>query len=734
MKLPLRSIGWLLALGALAAGRYRTQRHAAVADAAAPPAAASKGQEPVSPARLDLTEPRGPHPRLLLTAERLERARRHRSQRSAAWTAVVSVCDQARTAPQGAGYEGWDWGNLVADCALVWHVTKDDRYAQTALLYLRALIDDAETPGDGKGGDTRARHDHGYAIRAFGFYTALGFDWLHDAPGMTPDLRARIVRRLDAWLDWYRKEGYKKDAPLSNYFIGYFGALSFAAFATSGENQENLIERTERLFAETVAPAFAKLSGGDWPEGWQYGDGVAVALAFFLDAERTAKGKDRRSEVPWVAEVVRHHAHALLPDGITAYDNGDWSSRPARMPARALEVLAMVLPDQEAESRQARFLARQLQPERDEYAWLGPLWDERGAPAEDPAKGPASFLAKGTGLALLRSDWSKQAIFVSLQCGPTFADADHQHADQGHFELVRGKDALLVDPGDYTAFATINHNSLLVDDRGEHLDYSPNQGGWGRDSAMTRFVDQESYVYAAGDFADAYRPSKLEYGVKRSVLTATREILFLRPATLLIRDRVTTAKPDYRVTWLAHALARPTIADGRITVRRGASRADVETLLPEGAVTVIREEPSNTDDHPFTTNRTYVPSYRVEVRAEAGSRAEHRFLHVVRAGEIAGEPAERAMLARVEGGEGAVLSGGAGPTLGIFADGAASIVRYTSPHTATHVVVGLLPHRTYAVQAEHVQDGCRVSLAPGKGKAADAGGTLLMRIDDCAPK
>src|SRR5262249_23301973 len=155
-------------------------------------------------------------------------------------------------------------------------------------------------------------------------------------------------------------------------------------------------------------------------------------------------------------------------------------------------------------------------------AWLEPLWDEPDAPAEDPRGGATSFLSPGTGLLFARSDWGREATFVSLQCGPSFPDADHQHADQGHFELVRGSDHLIVDPGDYGSFATLNQNSILVDDRHDALEYSPNQGAWGRDSHIERFVDAGDFVFARGQFGDAYRPAKLEYGAVRSVVSATR--------------------------------------------------------------------------------------------------------------------------------------------------------------------------------------------------------------------
>ena len=80
--------------------------------------------------------------------------------------------------------------------------------------------------------------DSGYAIRSYGVYTALAYDWLHDAPGMTPALRQKMVERLRVWIPWYQEKGYLRDNPFANYFWGYFTALNLAALATAGENPD----------------------------------------------------------------------------------------------------------------------------------------------------------------------------------------------------------------------------------------------------------------------------------------------------------------------------------------------------------------------------------------------------------------------------------------------------------------------------------------------------------------
>src|SRR4029077_15609290 len=145
--------------------------------------------------------------------------------------------------------------------------------------------------------------------------------------------------------------------------------------------------------------------------------------------------------------------------------------------------------------------------------------DQAGAPQHDPhLSAPTSTQLSGQGLTFVRRDWSKSAVCASFQAGPRLF-GEHQDADQGHFELWRGADGLLVDGGDSEGSATSNHNTLLVDDGGRHLNYPPNQGVWGTTVRTTRFADDGVVAVAVGDIGEAYAPSCAEDGcTARSVL------------------------------------------------------------------------------------------------------------------------------------------------------------------------------------------------------------------------
>ena len=96
----------------------------------------------------------------------------------------------------------------ASSCALAYQATGNGTYATKALLFVNALLDDYHAIGDGLGGADVVTHDTGYFMRVYAPYTALAYDWLHDAPGMTEALRAKMRSRFASWLGWYDAQGY----------------------------------------------------------------------------------------------------------------------------------------------------------------------------------------------------------------------------------------------------------------------------------------------------------------------------------------------------------------------------------------------------------------------------------------------------------------------------------------------------------------------------------------------
>jgi hypothetical protein len=692
----------------------------------------------VGPAELKLRSSGGKQYRLLLDAAALDAVRAAANSQSQAWRIVQAHCDTHLEGNTKAGYEAFNWADAIAELSLCWHGSEDERYASGALRYLNALLDDRERIGDGKGGARTVRHDSGYGIRTFGVYSAIAYDWLRDAPGMTPELKRKIIERLTAWLDWYKTDGYLNGEPISNYFWGYFTALTFAGFAVADDAPQGrrwLEYAHHELLEKKVLPTFkTRLKGGDWPEGWQYGELVAMHAAFVAETYRTAAGVEVARKFDWLRDVVKHHTHALLPSGDSVYGGGTWTEHPAKASALAMNAISIALRGiDENRAAEARFLAKELLPSLErERAWVALLADRADEPVLDPRSADdRSQHIVGTGLTLMRSDWSSSAVFASFKVGPRLA-VDHQDKDEGHFELWRGRDGLLVDAGDSEGSATINHNSLLIDDGGRILTYAPNQGVWGKEVRTTRYADDGNVAVAAGEFADAYLPGCVRQGCrKRAVERATRTLVYLRPALVVVEDRVELQNGRDGVSFAVHVAKRPQRNARRTSAVVGSSRVDIQTLEPRDAAIVTLEEPTTSGPPPHRNNSVWGPLWRVEVRSPRGT-AERRFVHWI----VAGPANTTTPIARAVQGQG--LSGALGSLRGghsaaiLFAEHPDQGGRIELSAQASDVVItNLAPDRTFRVVVGKADTGCSVRVEPDdKGQfRANSGGFL--RVAGC---
>lgn len=725
-------LGGVLALAALGCGRLGLRRDAHDEPRPARTAAAVA----LEPARLPPPTPGATPYRILLDRDALQRLRRSAELRTPAFVYAQTRADEALAKPLASGYQGFEWADAVASCALLWHATKDDRYATAALRYLGALLDDRLELGDGKGGADVVTHDSGYGMRTFGAYSALGYDWLRDAPGMTDALRARVRTRLGQWLAWYQKDGYLRDRPTANYYWGYLTALAWAGLAAAGDDPlaDGWLKAAQGELSTKVLPAFRDdLRGGGWPEGWQYGEYTTLEVALVARAFRQSANVDVVGKLPWLGQTVTHHVHALLPDEKSVYDGGTWGEHPAKPSSLGLTALGIALEGIDDErAAEARWLtSRVLPPLTREQAWLGLLADRPGGSVRSPREGaPTSLHLPGQGLTFVRSDWSKTAVWASFQAGPPLAE-DHQDADQGHFELARGADQLLVDGGGSEGSATINHNTLLIDDGGENLNYPPNQGVWGSKVKTTRFADDGVVAVAVGELADAYSPKCVVNGCrKRSVERLTRSFVFVRPGLLVIDDQLTLSSPDYGAVWAAHLTVNPTLAGDVASAVIGESRLDVQTIEPAAAAHSAPREPTPSGEGSHRLNQPWGPMWRLEVASPRNER-ERGFTHVISTGPAA-VPLPPATRLRGQGLHGALSRGSGASVAVLFASRADGQVALPGGAELV-VVVGLQPASHYAVALDA---SCTLRLSASKSAsdpAANSGGFLRIAAPCQAP-
>lgn len=298
------------------------------------------------------------------------------------------------------------------------------------------------------------------------------------------------------------------------------------------------------------------------------------------------------------------------------------------------------------------------------YAYKDFLWRDIAIPKGDPAGMKLSHYSPGPGYVYARSSWDEDATYFYFKCGDRFTA--HQHLDVGHFLIYRHEE-LAGDGGHYDDFGsrhdvnyhlrTIAHSTLLVHDPGETWkgiragEVTGNDGGqthswrhhngatsdvedWRKQydachiAQMLAFEDRGAYLYVAGDATRAYSRRKIEL--------FTRQIVFLRPGTFVIFDRVRSTRPELAKTWLLQAMKPPGGEAPNLVVTNGKGRLFVQTVLPEGAQVRLAAGEElyryGGQSYPPRRNTGPAPECRIEISPPRPARSD-TFLHVLTAAD-----------------------------------------------------------------------------------------------------
>lgn len=500
----------------------------------------------------------------------------------------IALCESGRTNRHDrAVYQGAEWSRVLQACLVAWAATDNPQHATTAIKFFTALLDDRDVIGDGQGGDTSAQRDSGYAIRNLGPYTALAYDWLHDAPGMTPELRQKARQRWAAWLRWYREHGYRARDPGSNYHAGFLASATLIAVAQGGEADEERGPElwkfvADELWGKDMVKALAPggiLDGGDWPEGWQYGP---LSVAHYAIASRIA----RRAgiEVPgvdrWLAAVLRRHVYGLSPSN-KVHVAQDTQVETPNIDPHALTLASIVLGDAPAqEKRWAKGELVRLAITDKDYL----LYSALAAPGDKPELVPRStwptwYAAPATGTLFARTRWDDRAIWFVAEC-MLGLDIDHRHPKAGNFVLSRGTDDLIVDPSPYGSRSTLTSNAPTVVSAHLPADYKPSQGFWGEGPGWQWALQTRSGIVAARcDYAGAYRFQHRASDVP----SAQRDFVLLpgqdgTDTALVVIDRARTGRKDRTMHLRFRVPGGLTLDDEIATKRVGSSKLMIANL------------------------------------------------------------------------------------------------------------------------------------------------------------
>ncbi len=475
-----------------------------------------------------------------------------------------------------------------------------------------------------------------------------------------------------------------------NGWYGYKNwGIGLAAYATYHENARapGILRILEDDFRRRAAPALELAgAGGGWAEGY-YVHYWLYEWLFFCEIARRCEGVDYYAMAPGffrsraVASMFEsypgisdYHSRRSVPmgDGGGRTFGGD---RDKTLSAR--RILVNYFREDPAHQAVQAFNKFTQRSGVGNNAWMDFLWRDTAVGRGDLSGFRLSHVSPGPGFVYARSSWADDATYFFFKCGDRFTA--HQHLDVNHFVIYKGAE-LAGDGGHYDEFGSphdvnyhlrsIAHNTVLVldpaerwpairagevtgNDGGQHHAWANHNGGvtdpaeWRRlessyDLAdLLAYEDRGAWLYVAGDATRAYSPQKLA--------GFTRQIVFLRPNTFVIFDRVQARQPAFKKTWLLQAMRTPVRAGEQLVVTNGGGRLFVQTLLPtQPAVRLV----SGSDlyrygghDYPPRRNTGPAPECRIEI-SPGEARTEDFFLHVLTAADAATESAPLARVGR----------------------------------------------------------------------------------------
>ena len=742
-----------------------------------PPLTTAQAQEdgvPLPSARF------GAHPRLLITSDYVESTLKPRAAINAStWGPLKAYVDS--TGPEEDAE--WTPDTVLRALAVAWLVTGEADYAQRAREVMVPLSNELATSlaSDDRLSseqiETLAALAVGYdwlydaltaadrdALRVLLWNAAQQFrDPAYDSAGLV-------------WLDGQL-------SAFGNYDARWLWALTATGLALWGEQNgaQDLLDFCQEVMTGTMIPALDLQSGGAWAEGPVYGfignwARVQTALAWW-----TVAGENFFDDTVWWYDRLAYDLFLYHPSQTTTY-NEDWGDpmhsypsiigdseryHPAVYWGRAQDaLLATVFEGNEHADWMAWFLR---QPPDFMPDWLAVeefLWRDPAAAGSPPTI--TTWYAPYLGHVFMRSNWTDEAgnldtsaTYVSFNAGDRLTY--HQFYDQGNFTIFHNGEELLVRSGVYSGNGTSEHdanyyvrsiaaNTLLICDLAEVFDgIRPNgeRDVWLNDcgqrtmspnsrtainvdylfenwetydtGSILRLGDVDGATYMRADITGAYNGAVYTTPENRpKVERVIRELVYVRPGTVIVSDRLVLTYPSYTPQAVFHFQNQPAPSGLFFGALVRESAIYMQNLLPHSQVSLVSgfevagQSVDTSWGEPVENNFERDPYgyFRLEI-VPADINLEHWFLTGFVAQDADQPPPTDGVLVLGDGVRGTAL----GPVQVMFdalpEDGRniTATAFQIAPDVQQVVVSGLQPDTTYVVQGEA---GVQQSLTTGE--------------------
>ncbi len=433
----------------------------------------------------------------------------------------------------------------------------------------------------------RGRHIY-YPVGEFGQEMALAYDLLYDTMNENERRQIRTALRKQIVLGCHK--GYVEDDIVtnntSNWVAHITGGSLMCQLAMYGDGPDEAASVHEPYFSGVIFKLYdliQKVYGidGSYGEGYGYYNFTMLSLskvlpaadtAFNIDMSENIRGSYR--ELIW-AGLVREKQNFYFGD--TGGSLGPITNWAWLLPKHRDPLLGWFYNNQKSGE-----------------TLMDVLYETEDVPQDDPFdEEPVTFF-RDVGTTVFKSGWETDDFVFVMRTGAFY---NHQHIDQGSFWLAdrgsvfieeRHGSTYYLDPL-YQPWYTqpVAHSTILID----HNHQSQRVGdpllfaeGFHDYAHLCQYLNGGKAAFASGDIDGLY------WG---EVSDMKRNVLFLKPRTVLMIDTVVPAKRDVDVTLLYQTRHLADIdAGSRIsTITKDGNTLHIMHLSPKKSTPVAEETP-----------------------------------------------------------------------------------------------------------------------------------------------
>ncbi len=425
-----------------------------------------------------------------------------------------------------------------------------------------------------------------YPIGELGIDCSIGYDLLYGL--LTERERAQVRNALMDRIVRACHEGYVDDNLVtnntSNWVAHITGGSIMCQAAMYGDGDD--VSTPEPQFTgvmfktyDMVSKAFG--SDGSYGEGYGYYNFTMLSLSeslpaaeMVLNIDMSVKINGSYRELIWAGIVKNKQAYYFgdSSGGLGALTNWAWLIPKYRDP----------------------LLGWFYNHQKSGETFMDVLYETNDVPRDNPFDENPVRVFRDVGTTVFKSGWEPDDFVFVMRTGAFY---NHQHLDQGTFWLSdRGSlfigerhGSTYYDDPIYQSWYTqpAAHSTVLINGNhqsqrvGDPLVFAE---GFGDNAEIVHFLEGGHASFSSGDIGRLY------WGKVKSL---KRNVLYLKPRTLLMLDTVVPAGPDADITLLYQAgLLKDINAGGTVsTITKGGSSLHIAHLYPENTAVKSVETP-----------------------------------------------------------------------------------------------------------------------------------------------